>query len=186
MSFASISDAFSFLTESGYVMEVESSDDKYERLVFSREEIRIVIEHEIIHYAFFLSIYLGDKKVDVNKLFENHNLPYRCKYEYPDKSRLEKGIAYMKEAMKRLVKEIYPEDISGFKAVLSEALLPESTETMEERYLLAADQRYLAGDYKQAVHFYEQAGPILNDLQKRRYIRAKEMVNAPTTIDEDR
>ena len=176
MSISSISDSLPCLTEAGFNVGTECSDAQYERVAWTREGVRIVIEHEIIHYTLFLSMYLRDREVDVNRLFEKHGLPYRRKYEYPDKTCLEKAIIYMSDAVTGFISK-YRDDPDGLKAALEKALILESTETEEERYLRAADQQYLAGNYHQAVHFYEHAGSIMSDLQRKRYNRAKEKLS---------
>ena len=113
------------LTGAGFTEETECVDEKhgYERIAWTREDIRIVIEHESYHYALILSMYLDGKEVDVNKLFLAQDLPYRRKYEYPDKSRLERAIAYMREAVTGLLGR-YKDDPEGLRSALCDALRP--------------------------------------------------------------
>ncbi|MBO4687442.1 MAG: hypothetical protein J5636_02930 [Clostridiales bacterium] len=173
MFIPSMTEALSSLLDLGFIVETESAVDRYERLACTREDIRIVIEHESYHLALILSMFLDSKEVDVNKLFEALALPYRRKYEYPDKDSLSKAIAYMTEAVSGCIGP-YRDDPEGLKSALAEALIPESDMTEEEKYLLAADREYLAGNYRQAIVFYEHAESNMSELQRKRYNRVIE------------
>lgn len=121
MFISTISDEFSFLVNSGFVEAAECCNEQYDRISWTRDDVRIVIENERYHYALILSIYFQEKEIDVNKLFEAYDLPYRRKYEYPDKDRIGKAITYLKEAVEGFITK-FTDDPEGMKAAFTDLI----------------------------------------------------------------
>ena len=51
MFISTISDEFSFLVNSGFVEAAECCNEQYDRISWTRDDVRIVIENERYHYA---------------------------------------------------------------------------------------------------------------------------------------
>ena len=159
-----------FLIDAGYIYWLEVRSSNYERIAWKNRNVIITIEHESYEFRLVLDIYVHGKKVDVAKLFSDLDLPYRSSYEYFGAG-IEKGVAYLAEALDKLINDIYRMDENGLITKLEGTLLPPPP-PIHIYDLERADQAYLSGDFRWAARFYKQHASCLTDLQKRRYDRA--------------
>ena len=159
-----------FLIDAGYIFWLECRSSNYERIAWKKRNVIIAIEHERYEFRLGLDIYVHGIEVDVNKLFSDMGLPYKCSYEYFGAG-LEKGVTYISEALEKLINDIYWMDEEGLIAKLEDTLLPPPP-PLQVYELEHADQAYLSGDFRWAARFYKQYENFMTDLQRRRYKRS--------------
>lgn len=159
-----------FLTDPGYSFCVECNTDKYERIAWTNNDIRITLEHTYYEFCLELSIYIRGKEVDVDRFFNDLDIPCRSRYEYWGAG-MEKGVEFFAAALDKLINDIYLTDKDGLMQLLEKTLTPPPA-PLHEYYLTIADRAYLSGDFHWAARFYKLAEGFMTGLQKKRYARA--------------
>ena len=157
-----------FLADTGYGFWLESRHEKYERISWQKEDVRISIDHSSYEFRLELSIYIHGKEVDINRLFGYLKIPCRSSYGYYG-SGMEKGIDYFVRALEKLICGICQTD-EDLIARLEDNLLPPPV-PLGEAFLKAGDNAYLNGNFKSALYYYDQAEEFMDALHKKRYER---------------
>ena len=152
----------------GFVLNEERSDDDWALLGWGLEDIRIAIEYH--PYAYQLTTYIDYRKqhVDVEKLYAMVGINERCIYQFGGAD-LEKGIEAVTGAILSFLNCFDLFDHTDLKEALQKAY--EQRETVESYILNKADQAYLSGQFDIAKRFYLQYEYALNDVQKKRLKR---------------
>ena len=161
----------------GFILTEEISDEEWVLLRWKLEDISIAIEYH--PYAYTLTTYVDYRKnpVDVGKLYDLVGIKEKYVYQYGGAG-LEKGIEAITGSVLAFLNCFDLFDHTDLKAAVKKAY--EQRETVESYILEKADQAYLSGLFDEAKRYYLQYEYALNEMQKR---RLKRILNGNSSIE---
>ena len=163
----------------GFELSEEISDDNWALIGWRLDDIRIVIEYH--PYAFTLTTYMDyrTQHLNVGKLYELAGVKDKHVYQFGGAG-LEKGIEAITKAILAFLGCYDVSDHTDLIGVVEQVYA--QRKPAEIYFLHKADQMYLSGQHTNARKLYEQYEYALNDIQKKRFMRLSNTSSEPCCL----